>query len=168
MWCQQPNSPCKREHQESSGSCMSKGELNHSSLKCNTVPTHRCALGQLCLRLLFVQGFNKEHFVELPAALSVPLAVPHLSPLMLRKGEFRAKSRPCSLSGTNERQLFFPPFKIVFVLIWKHWRLSQEFTENIWYFHIFPIKMTVFFLLMSDGINNSQIYFRWLCFVNTC
>lgn len=70
-WCQQPNSPCKREHQESSGSCVSKGELNRSSLNCNTVPTHRCALGMLWVRLLFVHGFSKEHFVEFPAMLSV-------------------------------------------------------------------------------------------------
>lgn len=103
-----------------------------------------------------------------PQPSSVPLAVPHLSPLMLHKEELRAKSRPCSLWGTNERQLFFPPFKILFVLIWKDWRFSQEFTENTWCFHIFPITMTVFFLLLPDGINNSLIYCRGLCSVNAC
>lgn len=102
------------------------------------------------------------------AASRVPWAGPPPSPLRLHKEESGAKSRLCSLWGTNERQLFFPPFEILFVLIWKEWRLSEEFTENTWYFHIFPTKMIVFFLLLPDGINNSLIYFRGLCSVNTC
>lgn len=84
---------------------MSKGELHHRSLNSNTSLFQHYALEMFCLQLLFVHNtFNDLQFLKLPAMLITVLeprrissAVSNIPPLMLRKEEFRTKSRPCSL-----------------------------------------------------------------------